>query len=139
MKTGAVVLMALCVAGCRQAARPSSPRWLSGTQPTFGHRPGFGPVARQRELAVHGVVGRLVRKKSRLGSSDLFLVGEAWDTPVRIDAEQLKYVQLGTEYRFFGHLVGGGHKGLIVHVKILAAQEVACQQGAPRRAEDRAP
>jgi hypothetical protein len=61
------------------------------------------------------------------------------DTPVLVRPQDLEKIALGKEYRFFGHVVGEGHKGLVVHLQIVGAQEIGSQPSGRGDAEDRAP
>ena len=49
--------------------------------------------------------------------------------PVFITPDNLGLLQLGRDYRFFGRIVGSGHKSLVGHFDIVTAEEIDPQQG----------
>ena len=128
------IVAAVAAAGCILSAQPASPRVIFGNRPDFVYNNGFGSVQFQRRAATDGIVGRLVKGQSRAGSSDLFLRSEGLPMdamPVLITPDNLGVLQLGKYYRFFGRIVGGGHKGLVGHLDIIAAEEIYAPTAGP--------
>lgn len=122
-----LIVAAIAAAGCSLSARPASPRVIFGNRPDFIYNHGFGSVEFQRGAATDGIVGRLVKGEARDGSSDLFLRSEGLSMdamPVLITPDNLGLLQLGRYYRFFGRIVGDGHKSLVMHFDIIAAEEI---------------
>lgn len=123
-------LLLWTVIGCTSHETPTAPRWVFGSRPEFRYDEGLGSLEFQQKFAIEGVVGRLAEGESEAGSSNLFLLGK-FGLPVLVDPDNRRRVELGKEYRFFGNLVGWGHKNLVVHMEVTGVQEVAPQQWQP--------